>query len=79
MTYKQWLMQGVNNANRAHVERAKKVLGNKTYGIKWQEAVMAFEEGLKADLPSSQLYNHANKLANLVWTRAINGRELGKL
>ena len=79
MTYKQWLMQGVNNANRAHVERAKKVLGSKTYGIKWQEAVMAFEEGLKADLPSSQLYNHANKLANLVWTRAINGRELGKL
>lgn len=79
MTYKQWLMQGVNNANRAHVERAKKVLGNKTYGIKWQEAVNAFEEGLKANIPDHQLLNHAGRQANLVWTKAINGRELGKL
>ena len=77
MTYKQWLMQGANNPNRAHVERAKRVLGDKTYGVTWQKAVNAFEEGLKANLPNHQLLNHAGREANLVWTRAINRRGLG--
>ena len=78
MTYKQWLMKGANNPNRAHVERAKQVLGDKTYRVTWQQAVNAFEEGLKAELSEQQLLNHAGREANLIWTRAMNRREFDK-